>query len=74
MTDIKNSVTLFESFSFKGLELRDYFAAHALQALITKMPLGELNRDEYTGVYEDVAFSAYEYANEMIKEREKTNG
>ena len=30
----QNKMTLFNTFGFRGLELRDYFAAKAMQALI----------------------------------------
>lgn len=55
----------------EGMDLRDYFAAHALQALISKAPFGVLNRDEETDEYETMSFSAYEYADEMMKAREQ---
>jgi len=41
-----------------GMDLRDYFAAQAMQALIQSKP------------NEFVAHIAYQYADEMMKERE----
>jgi len=42
-----------------GMDLRDYFAAQAMQALIPSKP------------HEFVAHIAFMYADEMMKEREK---
>jgi hypothetical protein len=64
MTDIKNSVTLFESFSFKGLELRDFFAASWIA-----------NRHAAHDNPHEQARRAYEIADAMIEIRmENTNG
>ena len=68
-----------ESFNDMGMSLRDYFAAKAMQALITKLPLldkeGQYSEkaqtDEIDAVRKGVAESAYNYANEMLKERDK---
>ena len=44
-----------------GMELRDYFAAKAMQALISADPMR---------IYEYVATDAYGYADAMLKARE----
>ena len=46
-----------------GMDLRDYFASHAMQALISIPSLGMNAYDEY-------AVCAYEYADAMMKARE----
>lgn len=46
----------------KGMDLRDYFAAKALQALLW-------NPDKALDDKEDVVRAAYEYAEEMMKVR-----
>lgn len=48
----------------KGMDLRDYFAAKALQALLW-------NPDKALDDKEDVVRAAYEYAEEMMKVREE---
>lgn len=48
----------------EGMDLRDYFAAKAMQALIW-------NQDVDLESKEDVAEVAYEYANVMMKAREE---
>lgn len=66
---------------FAGMTLRDYFAAKAMQAIISKMPLfdseGEFGKKstkpENKKINSDVAESAYYYADAMIAEREKSN-
>jgi hypothetical protein len=47
-----------------GMELRDYFAAQALQALIIR------EGKECSGVINEITTTAYQYADDMIKERE----
>lgn len=42
-----------------GMTLRDYFAAHAMQGKIAAGATG----------YEDIAFSAYKYADAMLTAR-----
>jgi len=46
-----------------GMDLRDYFAAKAMQALLW-------NPDRALDDKEDVVLAAYEYADEMMKARE----
>lgn len=50
-----------------GMTLRDYFAAKAMQSIISKMDSAQYN---YTGAG-SVASDAYAFADAMIKEREK---
>lgn len=61
-----------------GMSLRDYFAAKAMQALISKSPFfdkygenGVLLQDIEQFRY-DIAISAYGYADAMIAAREET--
>lgn len=50
-----------------GMDLRDYFAAKALQSIITDGKLGErLRHDDYI---KKVSEMSYEYADAMIKAR-----
>ena len=61
-----------------GMNLRDYFAASALSALVSKAPL--LDRDGEHGAKfdietlrqfrHDMAVSAYEYADAMLRARQ----
>lgn len=51
---------------------RDYFAAQAMQAIITKMPLQvmyDFSDDFDDGVFDMVAKGAYLYADAMLAER-----
>jgi hypothetical protein len=48
-----------------GMDLLDYFAAHAMQGLIAMGP------DGYDGKPVVTAITAYEHAEEMMKERAK---
>ena len=50
--------------SHHGMDLRDYFAAKALRALLW-------NPDKALDDKEDVVRAAYEYAEEMMKVREQ---
>jgi len=47
-----------------GMELRDYFAAQALQALIIR------EGKECSGVINEITTTAYQYADDMLKERQ----
>jgi len=47
-----------------GMTLRDYFAAHAMQAIINR------NDNRFTTTLEFVGGKAYQYADEMMKARE----
>ena len=62
-----------------GLSARDYFAAHAMAALIAKFPLGD-SQGEYgmartqaqiDEAHRDIACSAYGYADAMLAERKR---
>ena len=57
---------------FNGMTLRDYFAAKALEGLISKMAF-ELHADHEKAkeVHHCLAQSAYSYADAMLAEREK---
>ena len=48
----------------EGMTLRDYFAAKAMQSIITR-------EGEDALVVEDIAFTAYQYADAMLKAREE---
>jgi len=48
-----------------GMELRDYFAAQALQALIIR------EGKECSGVINEITTTAYQYADDMLKERQE---
>lgn len=50
-----------------GMTLRDYFAAKAMQGIISAMDSAQYN---YTGA-DKVAEDAYAFADAMLKEREK---
>jgi hypothetical protein len=56
-----------ENLLYKGLTMRDYFAAQAMQAIITKFPL--LQIDESKKVETSVALGAYKYADAMMEVR-----
>jgi hypothetical protein len=62
----------------EGMTLRDYFAAKAMQALIAKIPLHDRlgehgihtpEVEDIHGVRQDIAQSAYDYADAMLAER-----
>lgn len=53
-----------------GMTLRDYFAAKAMQAIITSPRTMKLEGKAVTGNV-DVARAAYNQADSMLKEREK---
>ena len=55
------NMALFNTFGFKGLELRDYFAAKAMQSLIAKTGWKDLKQ---------ISRSAYMIAGDMLEERE----
>lgn len=57
--------------SNKGMTLRDYFAAKAMQGtLVSQSEFDECG----IGVVSSIARYAYEMADAMLKEREKSNG
>lgn len=53
----------------EGMDLRDFFAAHAMQAIITRFPLDRGGWNE-----EYVAMSAYLTADAMMKARQCEEG
>ena len=61
----------------RGMTLRDYFAAKAMQAYISKIPLHDsegilgvkTERSENTKLQKDIAESAYWMADSMLEER-----
>jgi hypothetical protein len=57
----------------EGMSLRDYFAAKAMQAIISKKPFGVYETFEERDERKDlaVAYGAYFYADAMLKAREK---
>ena len=60
----ETNMALFNTFGFKGLELRDYFAAMAMQGWIASNV--EVSNKQF-------AEAAYEMADAMLAEREKVN-
>ncbi len=52
-----------ENEKFNGMLLRDYFAAQALQALIIR------EGKDHSGVINEITTTAYQYADDMMKER-----
>lgn len=56
----------------RELELRDYFAAKAMQGLLANSEMGDAalhpNAEEWL---EDIASSAYDFADAMIKQRKR---
>ena len=47
----------------EGMSLRDYFAAQALQAIIIR------EGKDHSGVINEITTTAYQYADDMMKER-----
>lgn len=77
-TETRNGNPFGHEYDGGGLTIRDYFAAKALTALIAKIPLhdrkGEhgIHTPEVDGIHQvrlDVAESAYDYADAMLKAR-----
>ncbi|HHR5899832.1 TPA: hypothetical protein ACS7XC_000701 [Providencia alcalifaciens] len=52
-----------------GLTVRDYFAAKAMNAMISTIPLPWSLREQYEGDFYDTAQSAYKMADAMLKAR-----
>lgn len=55
----------------EDLDVRDLFAMLAMNGLVAKLPIKDFSRETVRPEYADIAFSAYEYADAMIKEKEK---
>jgi len=54
-----------------GMTLRDYFAAKAMQAMITGISAkNELSIDVVADFVDDLAINAYTYADLMLKQRD----
>ena len=62
----ETNMALFNTFGFKGLELRDYFAAKAMQAYLTDRDLNWNKADCELAVK-----AAYILADAMLAERAK---
>ena len=56
----------FPNHRSEGMDLRDYFAAKAMQGIMSK--------EYFDGSYSEVAEYAYKMADAMMKAREKNNG
>lgn len=54
---------------FKGMSLRDYFAAQALTGMLAYSINNAYNQSN--GTVEDIAQGAYRFADAMLAEREK---
>ena len=53
----------------EGMTLRDYFAAKAMNAMISTIPLPWSLREQCEGDFYDTAQSAYKMADAMLKAR-----
>ena len=53
-----------------GMTLRDYFAARAMQSLITNFLAKELDETDPTGWMEGLAMDSYSMADAMMKARD----
>lgn len=73
--EIRNGNTFPVQEPVKGMSLRDYFAAKAMQSLIAKMPLDITVSKEDEHIhdvkFDSVTRGAYRYADAMIKAREE---
>ena len=62
----------FENRIEEGLSLRDYFAAKAMQGLMSNPIMGDAAlHDSADGWIKDITESAFEFADAMIREHEK---
>lgn len=55
----------------KGMTLRDYFAAKAMQSIITRLGGGPLVRSDEQDTFSMVAEESYNYADAMLKQRQQ---
>lgn len=55
----------------EGMDLRDYFAAKAMQAIVSKSKCKLINASEIDPAYRQCAIGAYEYADAMMEARKK---
>ena len=53
-----------------GITMRDYFAAKAMQAIVSKNGFRDIKEGTFYTAYGNAARGAYEYADEMLKARE----
>ena len=60
----ETNMALFNTFGFKGLELRDYFAAKAMQGICSTLD------GDYESYWSVIAEDAYKMADAMLKQRE----
>ena len=57
-------------FNNRGMTLRDYFAAHAMTALVAERPLSLTSNPSQRALdREQIAYDAYEMAEAMLTER-----
>ena len=61
----------FPTHSSNGMDLRDYFAAKALQSLITNFLVKELDDVDPHGWMDGLAMDSYSMADAMMKAREE---
>lgn len=54
-----------------GMELRDYFAAKAMQGIISKMPFYLDEKQDLEKILNAVSRGSYSYADAMLKAREQ---
>lgn len=73
-TDSRNGVS--DTYSAGGMTLRDYFAAKAMQAMIAKMPMYDVEVDDeveglerYDDVLIELCTGAWDYADVMLLTR-----
>ncbi len=64
---------LFETFAIQGMDLRDYFAAKALQGLISSIGEWSSGYPEAVDFSEAVSHDAYWIADRMMEAREKND-
>lgn len=55
---------------YSGMKLRDYFAAKAMQGIMSEY-LSKGNGNGYWSDYDRIAKEAYKVADEMLKQREE---
>ncbi len=74
MNESKAKVEFSNGFVIKNMELRDYFAARAMQNLIDvhrKMFMDYTHDDWFDDAFPNIANEAYALADVMMKAREK---
>jgi hypothetical protein len=58
---------------FQGMDLRDYFAAASLPALIANFLAKELDEEDPKGWMEGLSMDAYSMADAMLKQRKSND-